>query len=255
MMQSVNHLKAKLARDETTFGLWVTLADASVTEIATMLEFDWVVIDTEHGHLDYREVIEHLRATRGSMTTPLVRVSENTPGIIKRMLDLGAQGIIAPQVMNRSDVENAVRCAKYPPIGIRGVGGERATHWGRGLKSDTAIADRETMVIPLLETVPAGQDLDQILEVGGLDAIFFGPADYSASSGYLGEWEGPGVAQTLLGFQRRISDRGIPCGIMATGIEDLAHRKNQGFRMIGLGADTGFLIRAAASALELARAR
>jgi 2-dehydro-3-deoxyglucarate aldolase/4-hydroxy-2-oxoheptanedioate aldolase len=110
------------------------------------------------------------------------------------------------------------------------------------------------MLIPLLETVPAGLDLDQILEVGGIDAIFFGPADYSASSGYLGEWEGPGVAQTLLGFQRRISERGIPCGIMATSIEDLAHRKRQGFRMIGLGADTGFLIRAAASALECARA-
>jgi 2-keto-3-deoxy-L-rhamnonate aldolase RhmA len=252
-VEQINHLKPKLARGETTYGFWVTLSDPSITEIAAMLGLDWVVIDTEHGHLDYREVVDHLRATRGSTTTPIVRISEITPGIIKRMLDLGAQGIIAPQVMNAADVENAVRYAKYPPIGIRGVGGERATHWGRGLKSDTAIADRETMVIPLLETVSAGQHLDAILKVPGIDAVFFGPADYSASSGYLGEWEGPGVAKSLVGFRDRIDAKGLACGIMATSLEDLKLRKKQGFRMIGLGADTGLIIRSATAALEAVR--
>ena len=72
-MEGINHLKPKLARGETTYGLWVTLSDPSVTEIAAMLGFDWVVIDTEHGHLDYREVVDHLRAIRGSTTTPIVR--------------------------------------------------------------------------------------------------------------------------------------------------------------------------------------
>jgi len=252
-MDFVNGLKPKLARGETTYGLWVTLGDASITEIAAMLQFDWVVIDTEHGHLDYREVVEHIRATRGSTTTPLVRISEITPGIVKRMLDIGAHGIIAPQVMDEDDVRNAVRFAKYPPIGIRGVGGERATHWGRGLKSDTAIADRETMVIPLLETVSAGKNLDKILEIPGLDGIFFGPADYSASSGYLGEWEGPGVADSLLDFKRRIDAKGLASGVMATSVEDMLLRKRQGFRMIALGADTGLLIRSALAGLEAVR--
>jgi 2-keto-3-deoxy-L-rhamnonate aldolase RhmA len=252
-MELINHLKPKLARGETTYGLWVTLADPSVTEIAAMLGFDWVVIDTEHGHLDYREVVEHLRATRGSTTTPLVRISEITQGIIKRMLDLGAQGIIAPQVMGPADVAAAVHYAKYPPLGVRGVGGERATHWGRGLKTDTAIADRETMIVPLLETVSAGARLDEVLAVPGIDAVFFGPADYSASAGYLGEWEGPGVAQALAGFRDAIDARNLACGIMATSLDDLRLRKRQGFRMIGLGADTGLLIRSAAAALEVAR--
>lgn len=252
-MEFVNHLKPKLARGETTYGLWVTLGDPSVTEIAAMLGFDWVVIDTEHGHLDYREVVEHLRATRGSTTTPLVRISEISQGIVKRMLDLGAQGILAPQVMGAGDVSNAVRYAKYPPVGIRGVGGERATHWGRGLKSDTQIADRETMVVPLLETVSAGEELDAILALPGIDAIFLGPADYSASSGHLGEWEGPGVAQSLLGFRDAATARGIACGVMATSLDDLRLRKRQGFRMIGLGADTGLLIRSASAALDVAR--
>jgi 2-keto-3-deoxy-L-rhamnonate aldolase RhmA len=253
MYESVNLLKSRLAGGETTLGLWVTLESPTITEIVVTLGLDWVVIDTEHGHLDYREVLEHIRVTRNSGTTPLVRISETTPGIIKRVLDLGAHGIIVPQVNSAQEIALAIRYAKYPPEGIRGVGGERATHWGLGLQSQTALANRETMVIPLIETVAGGRELPSILEVPGVDAVFLGPVDYSASAGYLGQWEGPGVAETILALKDLTHGRGLACGIMATGLDDSRARRNQGFRMIALGADTGMLIRSLKAGLERLR--
>jgi 2-dehydro-3-deoxyglucarate aldolase len=253
MFRPSNSLKPKLARGELTLGLWVTLESPSITEIAVTLGLDWVVIDTEHGSLDYKEVVEHLRVTRNSATTPLVRIPETTPGIIKRVLDLGAHGIIVPQVNHAEDVAAAVRYAKYPPLGIRGVGGDRATVWGLGMASQTAIANQETMVIPLIETVPAGRELSAILDVPGIDAVYLGPADYSASAGFLGQWEGPGVAESLLAFKEMVRSRGLGCGIMATSIEDSRRRRDQGFQMIGLGADTGLLIRSLSAGIEALR--
>jgi 2-keto-3-deoxy-L-rhamnonate aldolase RhmA len=253
MFRPANSLKPKLARGEMTLGLWVTLESPTITEIAVALGLDWVVIDCEHGSLDLKEVVEHIRVTRNSATTPLVRIPETTPGIIKRVLDLGAHGIIVPQVNHADDVAMAVRYAKYPPWGTRGVGGDRATLWGLGLASQTAIANQETMVIPLIETVTAGLELEAILEVKGIDAVYLGPADYSASAGFLGQWEGPGVAESLLGFKEIVRSRGLACGIMATGIDDSRRRRNEGFRMIGLGADAGLLIRSLTAAMEALR--
>jgi 2-keto-3-deoxy-L-rhamnonate aldolase RhmA len=243
MMQHRNTLKDKLGRNEPAFGLWVTLESPSITELAVMLGLDWVVIDAEHGHLDFREILEHVRVTTNSTTTALVRIQEIEQGVIKRVLDIGADGIVVPQVYGADEVAQAVRFAKYPPWGIRGVGGERATRWGADLKGYTQVANEQTMVIPLMETVAAGEAIDAILDVPGVDAIFFGPADYSSSAGHLGEWEGPGVAERLLAIQARIRARNVPCGIMGRNPVDARMRLEQGFRMLGIGSDTGLLLR------------
>lgn len=250
MLQGQNTLKRKLAQGQTALGLWVTLESPTVTEIAVTLGLDWVCIDAEHGHLDFKEMQEHIRVTRNTTTTPLVRIAEIQQGLIKRVLDVGAEGIIVPQVRNAAEVEQAVRFAKYPPWGVRGVGGERATSWGMGLRSYTQIADQETMVIPLMETVAAGETIDAILDVKGVDAIFFGPADYSASAGHLGQWEGPGVAEKLVAIKDRIRRRKVSCGVMTTDVANAQMRKEQGFQMIGLGADAGLLIRSTIEAMK-----
>lgn len=249
-MSFQNSLKRKLAEGKITLGLWVTLEAPSITEIAVALGLDWVVIDSEHGHLDFKEVLEHIRVTSGTNTTPLVRVQEIEQGLIKRVLDLGAHGILVPQVRDAAEVEQAVRFAKYPPWGVRGVGGERATGWGMTLKEYTAVANEETMVIPIMETVEAGRNIGEILAVPGVDAIQFGPADYSSSAGYVGEWEGPGVAEELLRIKDAITSSGKACGVLATSNQDLRQRRNQGFRMLCLGSDTGLLIRAVKEARE-----
>ncbi|MDR3639156.1 MAG: aldolase/citrate lyase family protein [Isosphaeraceae bacterium] len=253
MFESINHLKSKLARGETTLGIWVTLEAPTITEIAALLGFDWVVIDTEHGHLDFKEVVEHIRALRGSTTTPLVRVPEVSRAAIKRVLDLGAHGVIVPQVETAAEVERAAQFVKYPPRGLRGIGGERATHWGMGLREQTRLADAQTQLIPLIENVHAADALEGILDVPGVDALFFGPADFSASAGYLGEWEGPGVAERILALKDAARARGVPCGVMATDLENALLRQRQGFQMIGIGSDTGLLIRSAREALARLR--
>jgi 2-keto-3-deoxy-L-rhamnonate aldolase RhmA len=243
MIGRQNVLKRKLAEGRTTVGLWVTLESPTITEIAVTLGCDWVVIDAEHGHLDFKEIQEHVRLTRNTPTTPLVRIAEVQQGLIKRVLDIGAEGILVPQVYSAAEVERAVRCARYPPWGIRGVGGERATLWGLNLREATQAANREIMVIPIVETVAAGEAIDAILDVKGVDAIFFGPADYSSSAGHLGEWEGPGVAERLLQIKDRICARGVPCGIMGRDVANIRQRRDQGFRLIALGSDAGLLIR------------
>ena len=252
-MLHANALKRKLAGGRAAHGLWVTLESPTITEIATVLGFDYVVIDAEHGHLDYKELLEHVRVTRHTETAALVRIPEIQQGLIKRVLDLGADGILVPQVYAADEVERAVRFAKYPPRGIRGLGGERATMWGMGVRECTARANAETMVIPLMETVPAGERIDALLDIPGVDAIQFGPADYSSSAGYLGEWEGPGVAERLLAIKDRIVARGVPCGVLARHPEDAKMRQDQGFRMIAAATDTGLLIRGATESLKALR--
>jgi 2-keto-3-deoxy-L-rhamnonate aldolase RhmA len=244
-----NYLKEKLQRGERARGFWVSLEAPTLTEIAVVLGFDWVLIDAEHGHLDFKEIVEHLRVTRGTKTTPLVRIAEIQPGLIKRVLDIGAQGIIVPQVSSAAEVEQAVKFAKYPPWGSRGVGGERATNWNLGMKEYTRTANDQIMVIPLIETVAAADHIDEILAVKGVDALYLGPADFSSSSGFLGEWEGPGVAERLLGVLRKAQTAHVPVGIMASSPEDLGRRVKEGFQMICLGSDAGLLIQAAKNAV------
>lgn len=242
-------LKQKLKSGQTALGLWVTLESPSITEMAVLLELDWICIDTEHGHLDFKEVLEHIRAANRSGVALIVRVQEIEQGVIKRVLDLGADGIIVPQICTAEEVERAVYFAKYPPRGFRGVGGERATLWGKGL-SRARSADENTLVIPIIETVAAGKNIDLITQVPGVDAFFFGPADFSSSSGYLGHWEGPGVADEIIRIKDRIRARGFACGIMATDASNGQARLEQGFQMIGIGADAGLLIRGMSDMLQ-----
>ena len=130
------------------------------------------------------------------------------------------------------------------------MGGERATYWGRRLRDYTEVANQETMVIPMMETVPAGDQIESILNVPGVDAIYFGPADYSSSAGFLGEWEGPGVAERLVEIKDRIRSKNVPCGIMATDVGNALERQRQGFQMVGIGSDTGLLIRSTLETLK-----
>src|SRR5688572_10271185 len=127
---AIRSFRRKLAADEPVFGLWVTLEAPSITEMAVAAGLDWVVIDAEHGHLDWKEIVEHLRATVRSDTVALVRNTELNVGLIKRALDIGADGIIIPWVESAEQLEQAVRFARFPLEGVRGIGAERATAWG-----------------------------------------------------------------------------------------------------------------------------
>src|ERR1700730_13949614 len=150
---------------------------------------------------------------------------------------------MVPRIRTAEEVERAVCFAKYPPRSLRGMGVERATSWGKGI-AHAKTANQGTIVLPMIETVNSGKNLEAIMQVPDVDGFFWGPADFSASAGFVGEWEGPGIAQELLRIKERLRAQGFPCcGIMATDADNGKFRIEQGFQMIGLGVDCTLLIK------------
>src|SRR5437773_902127 len=154
---ALKRLREKLAADEPIYGLWVTLDSASISEMAVALGLDWIVVDAEHGHLDWKEILEHIRATVRSDTVALVRVAELNAGLIKRALDIGADGIVIPWIETAEQLKQAVAFATYPPEGVRGIGAERATAWGQCFVEHTQEANDNVLVVPIVESVTGGK--------------------------------------------------------------------------------------------------
>jgi len=248
-ISAIKRLRRKLAADEPVYGLWITLESPSISEMAVALGLDWVVIDAEHGHLDWKEILEHVRAAVRSETVALVRVAEANGGLIKRALDIGADGIVVPWIETAEQLKQSVAFATYPPEGVRGIGAERATGWGQSLLEHTQEANEHVLVVPIIETVTAGRNIEQLCTISSANLFFFGPADYSSTAGHRGQWEGPGVAQELLAIKAKLRAQGKHCGIMATSNENLIERRLQGFQMLGVGSDTGLLLRSLHTAL------
>lgn len=249
---AIQKLRKKLAANQTVYGLWVTLESSTVSEMAAALGLDWIVIDAEHGHLDWKEVFHHIQATHRSDTVTLVRLTELNGSLIKRALDIGADGVVIPWIETAAQLEQAVKYAHYPPEGARGVGGERATGWGQALAQHTAEANEHVLVVPLIETVTGGRNIKELCAVKNVELFFLGPADYSASAGHRGQWQGPGVAAELLALKDTIRAHGKNCGVMAASNENLIERRQQGFRMLAVGSDCGLFLRGLRGALGVA---
>lgn len=257
---ALRKLRQKLASGEAVFGLWVTLESPSITEMAVGLGLDWVVIDAEHGHLDWKEIVEHVRATVRSDTVALVRIAEppqpalgpDRRGVgeaaIKRVLDIGADGVVIPWIESAEQLEQAVAFARYPPEGQRGIGAERATAWGQCFSQHVAEAG-EALVVPIIESVRAGKNIERLCAVPGVEIFMLGPADYSATAGYPGQWEGPGVAEQLLAIKDCVRRHGKHCGVVSTSLDNLTQRREQGFTFLALGLDGGLLLRSLHAAL------
>jgi 2-keto-3-deoxy-L-rhamnonate aldolase RhmA/quercetin dioxygenase-like cupin family protein len=240
---AIKKLKQKVAAGDTAFGMWVTLESPSITEMAVSLGLDWIVIDAEHGQLDWQEVVGHIRATVRSDTVALVRLTEHNISLVKRALDMGADGVVIPWVETAEQLRDLVAFAHYPPAGLRGIGAERATAWGQCIPQHIAEANENVLVIPMIESVRGGQNISDMVSVKGVEMFLIGPADYSSSAGFAGQWQGPGIAEQLLQIRNTIATAGKCCGVIATSEANLIERRDQGFGMIGLGSDCGFLIR------------
>ena len=248
---ALQKLRKKLAADEAIYGLWVTLESASISEMAVALGLDWIVVDAEHGHLDWKEILEHVRATVRSDTVVLVRLAELNAGLIKRALDIGADGVVIPWIETAQQLKQAVAFAMYPPEGIRGIGADRATAWGQCFVECTQEANDNVLVVPIVESVTGGKNIQALLQVGGVEIVFIGPADYSSSAGFRGQWEGPGVAEALLAIKDAVRAKGKHCGVVATSHDNLIERRSQGFRMLGFGTDCGMFLRSLRAALGI----
>lgn len=249
-VKALQKLRQKLNQNEPIYGLWVTLESASITEMAVALGLDWVVIDAEHGHLDWKDINSHIRAALRSDTVVLVRIAERSTILSKRALDIGADGIMIPWMEKVEEVEEAVRDCRYPPEGRRGIGGERATAWGQCLSKHAAEANENVLIVPLIESIAAIPNVATMCEVDGIDLFFFGPADFSSTAGFRGQWEGPGVAEQILSLKDTINAAGKHCGVVSTSNQNLTDRLDQGFRMLALGTDSGLLLRSLHQSLQ-----
>ena len=245
-----NTVKRKLKTGQATVGAWVGIGHPEVAEIVAQMGFDWLVFDTEHAPLTIETVQKLIQAMKGGDAVPLVRVAWNDPVLIKLALDIGAYGLIIPWVNSKEEALKAVRACRYPPQGIRGVGPRRASRYGLEFNDYLAQAEEEILVVVQIETQAAVEHIDEILSVEGVDAFFIGPADLSASLGYLGKWDTPPVLRTidkLLDVGKR---KGVPAGIFAMGLNHARECLERGFQFVALGSAAGFLIQGAANALE-----
>ena len=249
---AIKKFRNKLSAGHPVYGLWVTLESASITEMAVALGMDWIVVDAEHGHLDWSQILEHIRAAVRSETVVLVRIAERNTALTKRALDIGADGIVVPMVETVEQLQEALRDCWYPPEGRRGIGGERATAWGQCLMEHAAEANEHVLVVPIIETARTLPAVAAMSQVSGTRVFFFGPADLSATSGYRGHWEGPGIADQIIAAKEILCSAGKACGVLTRNPEDLTLRLSQRFQMLGLGTDAGMLLRSTRHMLRVA---
>ncbi len=239
-----NAFKAGLKSGRCQIGLWTALPGTVPVEILSDVGFDWLVLDTEHAPSDPLTVLPQLQTMAAHATAPVVRPAWNDKVLIKRFLDLGAQTLLIPYVQTKEEAEEAVAAMRYPPRGIRGVAGSvRAAAYGQ-VTDYILRAEEELCLIVQIETAEALSRLPEIAGVDGVDAVFIGPADLSASMGHPNDQHHPDVVAAIEGAITRLNDMDVPAGILTTG--DFARRCIElGARFVAVGSDAGLMARAA----------
>ena len=236
-----NRLKEKLKNGEVTFGVSIGTDSTDVVEIMSRLPFDWLWFDAEHGALNAENLSPLLQVARGGQATSLVRVAWNDLVHIKKALDIGAEGLIIPWVNNREQAEYAVRAAKYPPVGIRGIGPRFTILADINVNDYIRDANDNGFIMVQIETIDAVNNLDDILTTPGVDAFLVGPSDLSASMGYIGQPTHPEVEKIVAKVIKRGKELGIPGGYAATTVELNKLRIEQGFQWITVGGDVAMM--------------
>jgi 2-keto-3-deoxy-L-rhamnonate aldolase RhmA len=230
-----NELKRRLKAGEQLYGTWITVESPMMTELMSSLGFDYFVIDTEHAPLNILMAQTLMQAMRpDTKTTPIVRVWWNDLVAIKRALDIGAYGILVPWVNSKEEAESAVKATRYAPYGLRGCGPRRARMFDPDYYET---ANKEIMVVVQIETKEAVANIEDICSVDGVDATYIGPADLSASYGYLGNMSHPDVQKAIDVVYDVSKSAGIGAGIHQASGSTIPVRINKGYNLVTLGND------------------
>lgn len=250
MTMPENRFKARLQAGETQWGLWSSLASPVAAEALSLTGFDWMLFDTEHSPVEIAGLQPILQAAATGTAAAVARPAWNDKVLIKRVLDMGAQTLLVPFVETPEEAAAAVAATRYPPKGLRGVAGAtRASRYG--LTSDYfAVSDDEIAVLVQIETTNALTRLEEIAAVPGVDGVFIGPSDLSASMGFLGRAGAPEVQAVLEDAARRIVATGKAPGILATNAADAVRYRHWGYRFIAGAVDLGLLVKAAQGVLK-----
>lgn len=237
--------KRRLLAGETLTGLWLGLANSYTAEMAATAGFDWLLLDAEHSPNDLKGLLGQLQAIAPYASHPIVRPPVGDPVLIKQYLDIGVQTLLVPMVETADQAAALVSAMRYPPRGIRGVGHvlSRAARWG-AVDDYLARADDEMCLLVQVETQQGLENLEVIAATEGVDGVFIGPADLSASMGHLGDYGHPEVRTAIHHAIMQLGAIGKPAGIVTADEDEAREYLDAGCGFVGVGIDTLLLMKA-----------
>jgi 4-hydroxy-2-oxoheptanedioate aldolase len=246
--------KRRLRDGGAVIGAWLSLTDPVAAEILSQTGFDFLLIDTEHGPWDLQSLQTVIMALNGTNTVPIVRVPWNDHVRIKQVLDLGAEGIMAPMVRTVEECQALVAACHYPPDGARGFGPRRASNYYRDIDDYIAVANKAIFVMPQIEDVATLDVLDQFIAVPGIDAVCIGPNDLSGTMGLMRQTQHPKVRKA----QDQIIDTAAAAGLpVCLGVNSTAAEQSglvaRGVRVLLVASDLQLLAGGASTALRATR--
>lgn len=250
-----NELREKMLRGEKTIGSFFELGSGSVAECLALAGLDYIIIDTEHGAFDPLAAVEYARVAKQYGCTPLARVQEISRAAILKLLDAGAMGLIIPDLSTVEEAEQLVRWGKYMPLGSRGVAPSAGTDFWlkpyaqQGFEHYFEVSNRETMLIPQCETVGCFENIEKIAALPGIDAIFVGPFDLSASMGIPGQFDKKEFQDCLRHIQKVCAKAGKPTIIYAATEQKVKEGFAMGYDSVAYSMDALILAEAYKAAL------
>ncbi len=237
-MYRANTLKTRLKRGENVIGCWSMLGDPHVVELLSLAGFDYIVLDQEHGLGDPSTLSTQLQAMSATPTTGVVRVPWNDHVYLKRVLDVGAEAVLIPSIDTAADARAAVAACLYPPAGRRGTASSSVRASSYGLAPNYVASCAENLLIACqIESATAVENIDEILAVDGIDLIFIGPFDLSATVGQMGNLKHPEVARLIGHAEARIKAAGRPMGTVPHPGCTWKDMFERGYQFVNAGSD------------------
>jgi 2-dehydro-3-deoxyglucarate aldolase len=238
----ISKIREQLSSGLYSVGSWIQIPDASIAEIMGKSGYDWVAVDLEHGSVSVSQLPNLFRAIELGGTLPLARVAQGSTKDCKQALDAGASGIIIPMIESAKQLSEVISACRWPPSGTRGVGFSRANTFGKYFESYSDEA-QNPLIVAMIEHINAVNDLDEILNVEGLDAIFVGPYDLSASMGITGNFDEQEFVNTIEKIKRLCANRNVACGmhIVKPDKDLLKRRIAEGYQFIAYSMDSVFI--------------
>ncbi len=253
-MARENRLKRNLEAGAQAVNAWCSIPSSYVAEVVAHLGFDAVTIDLQHGASDYAAAFTMLQAISTGPAMPMVRVPWNDPALLMKLLDAGAMGVICPMINTAADARAFVGACRYPPMGYRSFGPNRAVQYAGA--DYWRSANREVLLLAMIETRQGVENLDDILAVEGLDGIYVGPGDLSLSYGADPSMRptAPDVVAAIARICERTEAAGLIPAIHTDGPETARQRYGQGFRLVTLQSDVRYMVNGATAALSALKA-
>ena len=250
-----NKLKTAWDAGQKTINGWLAIPAGFSAEVMAQGGFDSITVDLQHGVQDYLSMVACFQAMQNHPVLPMVRVPWNEPGIIGKVLDAGAYGVICPMVNTREEAEALVSYMRYPPAGKRSNGPIRAAIYGTS-SNYQSVANGEILCMPMIETQQAIDNLDAILDVPGIDAVYIGPSDLAFSRGGIPalDQETQQAMDTYELILKATKKRGQNAGIHCLKPEYAKRMHAMGFDLVTLGNDSGLLLAAARAAVQATKA-